>query len=211
MLFIVSAPSGTGKSSLIKSLLDSDLKYNNQISISYTTRRIRPGEYEGVHYYFISTQKFLKMIREKEFLEHAKVFNHYYGTSKKLVDRSLSNGINVFLDIDWQGAQQLRSKNFNICSIFVLPPSKLELYRRLSNRGQDTHEVISKRMKAAVSEMKHYLEYDYLIINDNFGVAVSDLSLIVRSQQLSTCMQKYKYHSLIDQLITNVVYNKNIR
>ncbi|CAL4324236.1 Guanylate kinase [Buchnera aphidicola (Eriosoma lanigerum)] len=201
MLFIVSAPSGTGKSSLITELLNTKQLCNMKISISHTTRTIRPGEHHGKHYYFVSKRQFRKMIQDQDFLEYAKVFNHYYGTSKKVINKLLSNGDNVFLDIDWQGAEQIRRTVLQTCSIFILPPSKLELYQRLKKRGQDTHLVISKRMAQAVSEMKHYLDYDYLIINDKFNVAVSDLELIIRAKQLSTHLQKNVYYNLIHQLI----------
>ncbi|CAL4324109.1 Guanylate kinase [Buchnera aphidicola (Eriosoma grossulariae)] len=202
ILFIVSAPSGTGKSSLIQAFLKKTVLCDVHVSISHTTRKIRPGEYHGKHYYFISKKKFLQMIQEQDFLEYAKVFNHYYGTSKTIINHYLSNGLNIFLDIDWQGAQQIRKKILTARSIFILPPSKLELYRRLQTRGQDTNQVISKRMRKAVSEMQHYVEYDYLIINDEFNLAVSHLELIIRAEQLNINRQKHIHKNLIKKLIT---------
>ncbi|XBC39611.1 MAG: guanylate kinase [Buchnera aphidicola (Chaetogeoica yunlongensis)] len=201
LLFIISAPSGTGKSSLIQELIKTSFLHTVKVSISYTTRKMRLGEIHGKHYFFVSNKKFKKMIKENQFLEYAKVFNHYYGTSKDQVYYNLSIGIDVFLDIDWQGAKQVRNKIPESKSIFILPPSKQELYRRLYNRGQDNDLVIQKRMNQAVSEMNHYVEYDYLIINDNFSLAVSDLNKIVRVEHLSRKFQIKNNNLLIKNLL----------
>lgn len=203
ILFIISAPSGTGKSSLIKGLLETQCLYNIQVSISHTTRIMRPGESHGKHYYFISKKEFRVMIQEKSFLEYAKVFNNYYGTSRKFIEKMLLSGIDVFLDIDWQGAKQIRYKIPNAKSIFLLPPSKDILYKRLRERGQDSDIIISKRMEKAVDEMNHYAEYDYLIINDNFEKAINDLKTIIIAEHLCLLHQKQKHNMLISQLLNN--------
>ncbi|CAL4322377.1 Guanylate kinase [Buchnera aphidicola (Pterocallis alni)] len=201
ILFIISAPSGAGKSTLIQYILNNKLLLDIVISISYTTRKIRPGEYHGKHYYFISKEKFEYMINKKYFLEYAKVFNNYYGTSYKVINSFLSKGLDVFLDIDWQGAKQIRNKVQFYKSIFILPPSIQELYVRLKNRGQDSYCVINHRMKQAVHEIQHYLEYDYLIINDNFHSSVLNLVSIVNATRLSCCYQKKKYNHIITELL----------
>ncbi|WP_343154108.1 guanylate kinase [Buchnera aphidicola (Aphis aurantii)] len=201
ILFIISAPSGTGKSSLIKGLLETQCLYNIQVSISHTTRIMRPGESHGKHYYFISKKEFRVMIKQKSFLEYAKVFNNYYGTSREFIEKMLLSGIDVFLDIDWQGASQIRYKVPNSKSIFLLPPSKDILYKRLRERGQDSDKVISKRMEKAVDEMNHYSEYDYLIINDDFKKAISDLKTIIIAEHLCLFHQKKKHNILISQLL----------
>ncbi|QCI16666.1 guanylate kinase [Buchnera aphidicola (Aphis craccivora)] len=203
ILFIISAPSGTGKSSLIKGLLKTKCLYNIQVSISHTTRIMRPGESHGKHYYFISKKEFRIMIQKESFLEYAKVFNNYYGTSRAFIEKMLMSGIDVFLDIDWQGANQIRYKIPNTKSIFLLPPSKDVLYKRLRDRGQDSDIVISKRMEKAVDEMNHYSEYDYLIINDNFEKSINDLKTIIIAEHLCLFHQKKKHNILISQLLNN--------
>jgi len=200
-LFIVSAPSGAGKSSLIQALLKTQPLYDTQVSVSHTTRGMRPGEAHGEHYYFVSKDEFEAMIAEDAFLEHAKVFDNYYGTSRKAIEQVLSTGVDVFLDIDWQGAQQIRAKMPAARSIFVLPPSQDELDRRLRGRGQDSEEVIARRMAQAVSEMSHYAEYDYLIINDDFDLALSDLKTIIRAERLRMGRQKARHDALISKLL----------
>nr|MDK7291515.1 guanylate kinase [Escherichia coli] len=161
-LYIVSAPSGAGKSSLIQALLKTQPLYDTQVSVSHTTRQPRPGEVHGEHYFFVNHDEFKEMISRDAFLEHAEVFGNYYGTSREAIEQVLATGVDVFLDIDWQGAQQIRQKMPHARSIFILPPSKIELDRRLRGRGQDSEEVIAKRMAQAVAEMSHYAEYDYL-------------------------------------------------
>lgn len=201
ILFIISAPSGTGKSSLIKSFIEKEKSLKMNISISFTTRDIRPQEKNGIDYNFISKKKFKSMIYKKEFLEYAKVFNNYYGTSLKNINRLLSKGKNVFLDIDWQGAQQIKKKIPYSKSIFLLPPSKKELFFRLKKRNQDNKKVILNRMKNFSTEIKHYLEYDYLLINDNFDRALSNLKFIVSACKLSIYYQSIKYKNLIKNLL----------
>ncbi|XBC44231.1 MAG: guanylate kinase [Buchnera aphidicola (Schlechtendalia peitan)] len=203
ILFIISAPSGTGKSSLITELLRTNLLSKIKVSISHTTRMIRPGECNGKHYYFTSIDKFKEMIKKKEFLEHAQVFNNYYGTSWKEIYKYLLTGIDIFLDIDWQGAQQVRHRIPDSKSIFILPPSKNELYRRLCKRSQDSEVIIHRRMALAVSEMQHYVEYDYVIINDNFNIALSNLYQIVKVEHLSRQYQTKKNYVLIKNLLNN--------
>ena len=192
-LYIVSAPSGAGKSSLIQALLKTQPLYDTQVSISHTTRAKRPGENHAEHYYFVSHDEFRQMIEEDAFLEYAEVFGNYYGTSRKAIEQILSTGVDVFLDIDWQGAQQIRKKMPQSRSIFILPPSKDELDRRLRGRGQDSDEVIAKRMAQAVAEMTHYAEYDYLIVNDDFDLALSDLKTIIRAERLRLGRQKMRH------------------
>ncbi|AJR01438.1 guanylate kinase [Hafnia paralvei ATCC 29927] len=202
-LYIVSAPSGAGKSSLIQALLKTQPLYDTQVSISHTTRAKRPGENHAEHYYFVSHDEFRQMIEEDAFLEYAEVFGNYYGTSRKAIEQILSTGVDVFLDIDWQGAQQIRKKMPQSRSIFILPPSKDELDRRLRGRGQDSDEVIAKRMAQAVAEMTHYAEYDYLIVNDDFDLALSDLKTIIRAERLRLGRQKMRHDALITKLLAD--------
>ena len=176
-LFIVSSPSGAGKSSLISALLTRH--QDMQVSVSHTTRSARPGEVDGVHYHFTDTDSFKTLIAQHGFYEWAEVFGNYYGTSKQAIEEQLQQGIDVFLDIDWQGAQQLRTLLPDIISIFILPPSREELESRLNKRGQDSAEVIAKRMAQAQSEMSHYNEYDFLLINDNFDDTLENFERIV--------------------------------
>ncbi|CFR23566.1 guanylate kinase [Yersinia kristensenii] len=202
-LYIVSAPSGAGKSSLIQALLKTQPLYDTQVSVSHTTRAIRPGENHGEHYFFVSKEEFCRMIDDDAFLEHAKVFENYYGTSRLAIEQILATGVDVFLDIDWQGAQQIRAKMPTARSIFILPPSKEELDRRLRGRGQDSEEVIAKRMAQAVAEMTHYAEYDYLIVNDDFNLALSDLKTIIRAERLRLGRQKQRHDALITKLLAD--------
>ncbi|AFP85889.1 guanylate kinase [secondary endosymbiont of Heteropsylla cubana] len=201
-LYIVSSPSGTGKSSLIQSLLKTQKRYNIQLSISHTTRAMRPGEVEGQHYFFVPMEKFKRMIAKDEFLEHAYVFDNYYGTSREAIYQVLITGVDVFLDIDWQGAKQIRNKIPNICSIFILPPSKEELDRRLRERGQDSEEVINRRMAQAVEEMTHFSDYDYLVVNDDFNVALNNLKTIILAERLRLGPQKLRHKVLINKLLS---------
>tara|TARA_R110002126_G_scaffold98045_31_gene228187 strand:- start:2177 stop:2809 length:633 start_codon:yes stop_codon:yes gene_type:complete len=198
-LFIVSAPSGAGKSSLINALLKnhSDM----QVSVSHTTRQPRPGEQDGVHYHFISVEQFKKLIAENEFLEWAEVFGNYYGTSRSAIIANLRQGIDVFLDIDWQGARQIREQAPGTLGIFILPPSMTALQQRLEQRGQDSQQVIAQRMAQAQNEMQHADEYEYLIINDDFNQALSELSYIVLSQRNSLSSQQSRHQRLMQQLL----------
>lgn len=202
-LYIISAPSGAGKSSLIQALLKAQPSYDTQVSISHTTRTPRPGENHGEHYYFVSVAEFERMIEQNDFLEHAKVFDHYYGTSRSTVEKSVNQGIDVFLDIDWQGARQIREKMPQSRSIFILPPSREELTRRLHGRGQDSEDVITKRMSQAIAEISHYKEYDYLIINDDFDVALQDLRTILRAERLRMNRQQLRHEALISKLLAD--------
>lgn len=201
-LYILSAPSGAGKSSLISALLERDSSTQKMVSISHTTRAPRPGEIDGVHYYFVSKEEFESLIKQDLFLEYATVFGgNYYGTSLPAIQENLAKGIDVFLDIDWQGAQQIRKKVVNVKSIFILPPSLPELERRLIGRGQDSEAVIMERMAKAKNEISHYDEYDYVIINDNFEQALADLQSILRAERLTKNYQQTENASLIYQLL----------
>ena len=200
-LYIVSAPSGAGKSSLIAALIKQLSQHKAQVSISHTTRQPRPGEQHGVHYYFSSVTEFEQLIEQGLFLEYANVFGNYYGTSIPMIERTLAQGIDVFLDIDWQGAQQVRSKMQNCKSIFILPPSLQELEQRLIGRGQDSVETIAARMTKAISEITHYHEYDYLIINENFEQALDEIKAILVAEKLTLAAQQQNHQLLIQQLL----------
>ena len=186
-LFIISAPSGAGKTSLVAEILAQ--VDNIQASISHTTRACRPGEQDGINYHFVTQQQFVSMIEDNAFLEHAEVFGNFYGTSQDWVEKTLSQGSDVILEIDWQGAEQIRSKFADSRSIFILPPSKQALQERLNGRGQDNAEVIEKRIAAATEEMSHYVEADYLVINDDFSTALSQLEAIIRAQRCQMPVQ----------------------
>ena len=203
-LFIVAAPSGAGKSSLISQLLaySKQKKLSNpaQLSVSHTTRQPREGEVDGTHYHFTRVAAFEALIAENAFYEHAKVFDNYYGTSKAAISDKLKQGIDVFLDIDWQGARQIKAINPDVISIFILPPSIEALRKRLIGRGKDSDEIIEKRMQEAVSEMSHYDEFDYVIVNDDFEQAVSDFISIVKSESLRLGKQKQRHGNLLKSL-----------
>jgi guanylate kinase len=206
-LFIIAAPSGAGKSSLISALIEKhkathpNLPDAVQLSISHTTRAPRPGETHGVEYYFVSREEFEDMIENKDFYEHAEVFGNYYGTSKAAIADKLHLGIDVFLDIDWQGARQVKRQNPNAIGIFILPPSKDALLTRLINRGQDSHEVIEGRMAQAVSEMSHYNEFDYIILNDQFEQALQQMSAIVEAQRATIYNQQMRHEPILVELM----------
>lgn len=201
-LFILSAPSGAGKSSLISALLKQTSVRPMQVSVSHTTRDPRPGETNGQHYHFVSKEVFQQAIAENTFYEHAEVFGNYYGTSEIAIDQQLEQGIDVFLDIDWQGAQQVRMKKPDVTTIFISPPSKQELESRLRGRGQDSEEVIQSRMAQAQAECSHYQEFDYIIINDDFEQAQIDLTTIVNNQRLKRSQQAQQHQSLFEELLT---------
>lgn len=198
-LYTVSAPSGAGKTSLVKALVDNDSSI--EVSVSHTTRGKRPGEIDGVNYNFVDHSTFEHMIEQGDFLEHAAVFGNYYGTSKSWVEDKLASGTDVILEIDWQGAQQIRD-HFNCTSIFILPPSLEALRERLQGRGQDDDSVIDQRMAEARSEMSHYQEADFLIINDDFEVALADLRSIFRTMKLRLTKQALENQALLDDLLS---------
>lgn len=200
-LYIISAPSGAGKSSLINALLATQSTSEVQLSISHTTRKPRPAEQDGVHYYFTTHAEFESLIAQGHFLEYAEVFGNYYGTSLPMIEKSLAAGIDVFLDIDWQGARQIRQKLPNVKTVFILPPSREELEKRLIGRGQDSAEVIAKRMAEAVSEMSHYNEFDYVIINDDFQTALNELKSILTAERLKQAPQSLRHQQLITHLL----------
>jgi guanylate kinase len=205
-LFILAAPSGAGKSSLIEALLEkhqSTDEHNNamQVSVSHTTRAPRPGEINGVHYHFVDRTEFEVLIEEGAFFEHAEVFGNYYGTSKVVIEQTLRQGIDVFLDIDWQGARQVKAQIPDTATIFVAPPSKEELKRRLTERGQDSAEVIEQRMTKAVAEISHYHEFDFVVVNDNFTAALSELDAIVTTRRLRKEKQIIRHQQLFDNLL----------
>ena len=183
LLVVLSSPSGAGKSTLTRRLLaDED---NMSMSVSATTRAPRPGEIEGTHYFFISKDKFGRMIDQGEFLEHAKVFDNYYGTPSAPVEEALANGQDVLFDIDWQGAQQLtQAAADDLVRIFILPPDMRELERRLRTRAQDSDEVIAKRMAKSESEISHWAEYDYVIVNRDIETAMEELKTIISAERM---------------------------
>ena len=198
-LIIISSPSGGGKTSLVKELLSSLDKI--KISISYTTRNKRVGEEDGKDYFFVSQQDFISMQQANAFLENAEVFGYQYGTSGQAIAANMQLGIDTILVIDWQGAKQLRSKIPNTISIFILPPSTLELKNRLYKRNLDTQEVMEHRMLQAQDDMLHYDEYDFLVVNDNFAQARQELITIILAQRLKTAIQKVKLAGTIQQLL----------
>jgi guanylate kinase len=197
-LYTISAPSGAGKTSLVKALIESinDLV----VSVSHTTRAARDGEQNGVNYHFISNSDFQGMLKDDLFLESAKVFDNYYGTSKQEVVKKLNDGIDVILEIDWQGAKTVRRLMPNMVSIFILPPSRAILEERLRSRATDSDEVIARRLSGAAEEISHCVEFDYLVINDDFSVALKDLQSIIYSQRLRQVVQVPKIKNLLMDL-----------
>ncbi|MBB3141692.1 guanylate kinase [Halomonas organivorans] len=199
-LFIVSAPSGAGKTSLVRELIES--LDGIQVSVSHTTRPRREGEVDGVNYHFVDQAEFEKMIAEGDFFEHARVFDNYYGTSRRAVENLLAAGQDVILEIDWQGARQVREQVPAAVSIFILPPSREELERRLSSRGTDEHAVVASRMREAVSEMSHFDEYDYLVINDDFTTAQRELQSLVIARRLTAERMHERHAPLLAALLS---------
>jgi guanylate kinase len=197
-LIIISAASGAGKTSLINALLSQDGQLS--LSVSHTTRQPRVGEENGVHYHFVNDVQFMEVLSTGGFLESATVHSAKYGTSQKAVDSALKMGQDVILEIDWQGAEQVRKIYPQATSIFILPPSLETLEHRLNNRGQDSTDVIVKRLAAARDEMRHVVEFDYVIINDAFDKAVQDLSAVVRALRLTNARQLKQHAALIQQL-----------
>lgn len=200
LLFVVAAASGTGKTSLVKALLDrtSDI----HVSVSHTTRQQRPGELNGVHYHFTDVASFLKQVSASGFIEHAEVFGNYYGTSQAEVERQLSAGHDVLLEIDWQGAEQVRRLFPDSIQIFIVPPSQYDLRERLSARAQDSIEVIEQRLAGAITDMQQYVHFDYLIINDVFDHALHDIETIIHSSRLTVKQQAKRHQALIEALLT---------
>ena len=199
-LYTVSAPSGAGKTSLVKALLACDSRI--QVSVSHTTRPMRPGEIEGKDYCFVDHDSFAAMVENDAFLEHAQVFENNYGTSKSWVNDALSQGIDVILEIEWQGAEQVRRLMPDAQGIFILPPSREALRERLQGRGQDEDTVIERRMQEAISEMSHYTESQWLIINDNFEEALAELRGVISAQRLQTPKQARQFAPLLNDLLS---------
>tara|TARA_R110002110_G_scaffold271566_3_gene487019 strand:- start:43653 stop:44264 length:612 start_codon:yes stop_codon:yes gene_type:complete len=198
-LFVISAPSGTGKTSLVKALVT---KLDNiQTSVSFTTREPRAGEVDGQHYVFVDEAKFLRYQEESRFLESAQVFKNWYGTSKDWVEEKLQSGLDVILEIDWQGARIVKSM-LPCVTVFIIPPSKADLKDRLMARRQDKDDVIDFRMQKANEELSHYKEYDYLVVNDDFEQAVAELSCVVSAQRLTTGNQAKNHRKLLNELLT---------
>ena len=198
-LYTVSAPSGAGKTSLVKALVDSDSQIT--VSVSHTTRQKRPGEEHGVNYHFVEHEEFLEMLGADAFLEHAQVFDNYYGTSQQWVEQTLASGRDVILEIDWQGAAQVRRQLPDTLGIFILPPSQKALRERLTGRGQDEKSVIERRMEQAIDEMSHYVEADYLVINDDFDAALHELRAIVTAQRQRLVYQQQRHADLLQALL----------
>jgi guanylate kinase len=198
-VYVVAAPSGGGKTSLISALLEKDDRI--QLSVSCTTRPPRPGEQDGVHYDFIDDDTFTALTNRDAFLEHATVFDHRYGTVREAVDRQLSAGYDVILDIDWQGARQIRDSFPSTCSIFIIPPSLDALRQRLIERGQDSDSVVQRRMRDAQAEISHWDEFNFLIINDNFEQALSELHSIIRSGKPGRPCSEQQYGEILAELL----------
>ena len=198
-LFIVTAPSGAGKTSLVKALIEREQQL--RVSVSHTTRTSRPGERDGVNYHFVDEPAFMKMLLAGDFFESAHVYGNHYGTSQLWVNEQLDAGLDVILEIDWQGAVQVRNLDPNACSIFILPPSLETLKTRLQNRAQDDTETIEKRMGEAVAEISHVAAADYVVINDDFNTALQDLSAIIRSRQLTMKYQETNQAALFANLM----------
>ncbi|MCK5818528.1 MAG: guanylate kinase [Psychromonas sp.] len=200
-LYFISAPSGAGKSSLITAVLKEEREWNTQVSVSHTTRQPRSSEINGLHYHFVTVDKFNKLIQQDVFFEWAEVFGHYYGTSRVTIEKALEQGIDVILDIDWQGARQVRKFMPQAKGIFILPPNKKELEKRLNKRGQDSPDIIKERMLQARYEMSHYDEYDYLIVNHCFKQATKEFSAIMQAVRNEQEHQAYRHEYIIKDLL----------
>lgn len=198
-VFIVSAPSGAGKTSLVRALLDADARV--KLSVSYTTRAPRPGEVEGQHYHFVDLNAFMAMLNRGDFLESAEVYGNHYGTSQRWIETQLAHGLDILLEIDWQGAMQVRKLLPQALSIFILPPSIAALKARLTGRAQDTEEVIARRAAAAREDMSHVGEFDYVIINDDFAIAAAELQAVVKASRLQLTKQMARHGALIRNLL----------
>lgn len=202
-LWIVSAPSGGGKTSLTRALLPrlAAKGWPAEISVSYTTRGPRPGEQEGVHYHYVDEATFEVMVDHGDFLEHAEVFGRHYGTGLTRTKELLGRGIDVILDIDWQGARQVRARRSDVQSVFILPPSSAELERRLRARGTDSDDVIDARMRAARTEMSHHGEYEYLLVNRDFERALDELESVFIARRLRSATQQARHENLLAHLL----------
>jgi guanylate kinase len=196
-LFVVVAPSGAGKTSLVNALLEKEA--NIRLSISYTTRAPRDGEIDGRDYHFVDRATFEKMIEAGDFLEYALVYGNYYGTSKRWIEKELSGDHDVLLEIDWQGAAQLRLLFPHMVGVFILPPSLEELRKRLESRGKDSPAAIARRMASAREDISHVLEFEYIIVNERFEAALTDLSAVVRAARVSRAQQAVRLASLLDE------------
>jgi guanylate kinase len=196
-LFVVVAPSGAGKTTLVNALLEKEP--NISLSISYTTREPRAGEADGRDYHFVSRATFEKMIESGDFLEYAVVYGNYYGTSRRWIEKELAGDHDVLLEIDWQGAAQLRALFANMVGIFILPPSLAELRKRLESRGKDSPETIAKRMASAREDISHVLEFEYIIVNERFEAALTDLNSIVRAARVARAQQAVRLASMLDE------------
>lgn len=197
-LFIIMAPSGAGKTSLVNALVESEPRL--RVSISHTTRKARPGEVDGVDYHFVDFENFMAMLGRAEFLESAEVYGNHYGTSQAWVEEQLANDIDVILEIDWQGAAQIRKLIPDVCSIFILPPSLESLGKRLRERAQDDASTIERRMRQARGEISHVAEADFVVVNDDFATALEDIRAIVRSRGLTVRAQEANLAALLRSL-----------
>ncbi|WP_166269731.1 guanylate kinase [Marinobacter caseinilyticus] len=201
-LYVVSAPSGAGKTSLVASMLEADARL--AVSVSHTTRAMRPGEHNGVNYHFVSRPDFEAMIQRGEFLEQADVFGNYYGTSQVWVSQTLATGRDVILEIDWQGAAQVRRLMPECVSVFIVPPSPEVLRARLTGRGTDSAEVVERRLREAGEECSHVFEFDYLVVNDDFDTALGELLCIMSAQRLRIEAQEVRHAGLLARLVSGV-------
>jgi guanylate kinase len=198
-LFVIAAPSGAGKTSLVKALLASEPRL--RLSVSHTTRKRRPTEEDGREYHFVPLPQFERLVAHGEFLEHARVFDNFYGTARGFVEEQLRQGHDVILEIDWQGAQQVRRAMPQAVSLFILPPSRRALAERLARRATDSPEIIARRLRDAAADMSHYREFDYLIVNDDFAQAVSDLRRIVAGRGEDLTSARPELAALLDELL----------
>ena len=200
-LYVIAAPSGAGKTSLVKALMEREPRI--QFSVSYTTRKPRPNEIPGRDYHFVSAERFREMIANHEFLEHAQVFDNCYGTGMRTVQEALSNGEELLLEIDWQGARQVRERLPEACSIFILPPSRDALALRLQGRSTDSDEVIQRRLRDAAQDLGHWTEFDYVVINDRFEQAIEDLRAIVENRAGHLVAQRPEVVHLAARLVSS--------